>query len=77
MAAGSPKDRSGVSAYGAVDESCAVLGMARLHADDEMDQVLSRIQNDLFDVGADLCTPMRETYEYEPLRVVEAQVTWP
>ena len=65
-----------VSAYGAVDESNAVLGMARLHADQEMDQVLSRIQNDLFDVGADLCTPMRESYEYEPLRVVEAQVTW-
>jgi ATP:cob(I)alamin adenosyltransferase len=41
-----------------------------------MDRTLSRIQNDLFDVGADLATPIRDAYEFEPLRVVEAQVSW-
>ncbi|WP_033067849.1 cob(I)yrinic acid a,c-diamide adenosyltransferase [Thalassospira australica] len=46
-----------VEAYGTVDETNAVLGVARLHADGDIDAMLARIQNDLFDLGADLCTP--------------------
>lgn len=46
-----------VTAYGTVDELNATLGLARLHADDATDAALSRIQNDLFDLGADLCRP--------------------
>lgn len=62
------------TAYGTVDESNAVLGMARLHATGEVDVMLARIQNDLFDLGADLCTPERENPKYPPLRVVQEQV---
>jgi cob(I)alamin adenosyltransferase len=67
-----------VSAYGTSDELNAVVGLARLHAQGEMDDQLSLIQNDLFDLGADLCTPEKEDEaeaEYPPLRMVEAQVT--
>ena len=46
-----------VTAYGTVDELNATLGLARLHAGGEVDDALSRIQNDLFDLGADLCRP--------------------
>ena len=46
-----------VEAYGTVDEANAAIGLARLHADAEADAMLARIQNDLFDLGADLCTP--------------------
>jgi cob(I)alamin adenosyltransferase len=46
-----------VEAYGTVDETNSVLGMARLHATEETDAALARIQNDLFDLGADLCRP--------------------
>lgn len=48
-----------VAAYGTVDETNAVIGVARLHSADDadMDAMLARIQNDLFDLGADLCTP--------------------
>ena len=49
-----------VSAYGTVDELNATVGMCRLHADGETDTALSRIQNDLFDLGADLCRPDME-----------------
>ena len=47
-----------VEAYGAVDETNSVLGLARLHADGDMNAALQRIQNDLFDLGADLCVPL-------------------
>lgn len=66
-----------VTAYGTVDETNATVGMARLHADAEMDAQLSRIQNDLFDLGADLCRPDMEKdaeAEYPPLRMVDSQV---
>lgn len=66
-----------VIAYGTVDELNATLGVARLHADDELGARLSTIQNDLFDLGADLCTPNMEKdseREYPPLRIVEPQV---
>jgi Uncharacterized conserved protein len=46
-----------VNAYGTVDETNATVGMARLHATGEMDAYLAMIQNDLFDLGADLCRP--------------------
>lgn len=52
------KDSLRVRAYGDVDETNCVIGMARLHVDNAMlDGMLSRIQNDLFDLGADLATP--------------------
>ncbi|MEM7546413.1 MAG: cob(I)yrinic acid a,c-diamide adenosyltransferase [Pseudomonadota bacterium] len=66
-----------VSAYGTSDETNAVVGLARLHATGEMDEALARIQNDLFDLGADLCRPDMEKdaeAEYKPLRVTDAQV---
>ncbi|MBM3644543.1 MAG: cob(I)yrinic acid a,c-diamide adenosyltransferase [Alphaproteobacteria bacterium] len=71
-----------VDAYGTVDEANSVLGLARLAtgrdvADArlvEADAMLKRIQNDLFDLGADLCTPDDgKKREWEPLRVVAAQ----
>jgi cob(I)alamin adenosyltransferase len=67
-----------VESYGAVDETNAALGVARLHcaADPDLDAMLGRIQNDLFDLGADLATPQRDKpLGWEPLRIVEAQVT--
>jgi|SRR6056297_561773 len=67
-----------VTAYGTVDEVNATLGLARLHAKGETDEALARIQNDLFDLGADLCRPdMARDAEadYTPLRVTANQVT--
>ncbi|MEP3632249.1 MAG: cob(I)yrinic acid a,c-diamide adenosyltransferase [Shimia thalassica] len=67
-----------VNAYGTSDELNATVGMARLYATDEMDAQLSAIQNDLFDLGADLCRPEMDKdaeSEYPPLRMVESQVT--
>lgn len=67
-----------IAAYGTVDETNATIGMVRLHlngAHPNVDAMLVRIQNDLFDLGADLCVPDRgEKLEYEPLRMTEAQV---
>ncbi len=51
------KHDSRVAAYGAVDEANAAVGVARLHTDGGVDAMLQRIQNDLFDLGADLCRP--------------------
>lgn len=73
-----PKNGARVSAYGTVDETNAAIGMARLHTASQepaIDQMLARIQNDLFDLGADLCVPDRgEPLDYEPLRIVAEQV---
>ena len=66
-----------VEAYGGVDETNAFIGVARQHTkgDAELDALLERIQNDLFDLGADLATPeQNEKPEWEPLRVVDSQV---
>ena len=64
-----------VEAYGAVDETNACVGLARLHAEGPLDAMLAAIQNDLFDLGADLATPPSEApLDYEPLRIVAAQV---
>ncbi|MFE0755195.1 cob(I)yrinic acid a,c-diamide adenosyltransferase [Inquilinus sp. NPDC058860] len=63
-----------VEAYGTVDEANAVIGLARLHTAGEADAMLGRIQNDLFDLGADLATPEEPDPKYPPLRVTAAQV---
>jgi cob(I)alamin adenosyltransferase len=66
-----------VEAYGTVDEANAVIGLARLHAaaEPELDAMLARIQNDLFDLGADLCTPQPPAEQAgAALRVDAAQV---
>lgn len=66
-----------VSAYGTVDEVNATVGLARLHATGAIDTMLAMIQNDLFDLGADLCRPDIERdaeAEYPPLRMAESQV---
>jgi cob(I)alamin adenosyltransferase len=68
-----------ISAYGTIDEVNAALGMARLHTTGEvaLDAALSRIQNDLFDVGADLCTPGKgKGPDGARLTVTENQVAW-
>ena len=64
-----------VAAYGTVDEANAAIGLARLHAEGEADAMLARIQNDLFDLGADLCTPGDESGgPAAALRIVQAQI---
>ena len=67
-----------VDSYGEIDETNSAIGIARLHtrATPQLDGMLLRIQNDLFDLGADLATPETgQTPDYEPLRVLEAQAT--
>ncbi len=66
-----PKDALRVDAYGTVDEANAAIGLLRLHTKDDpdADAMLARIQNDLFDVGADLCVPGEAG---ERLRVTDA-----
>lgn len=70
------KDDPRVEAYGTVDETNACLGLARLHCGEDawLDACLERIQNDLFDLGADLATPDRPDLGWEALRVVDGQV---
>ncbi len=69
-----PKTDPLIEAYGAVDETNAALGVVRLHTSGEADAMLSRIQNDLFALGADLSTPHAESYKWAPLRIVQVQV---
>src|SRR5947199_8022828 len=69
-----PKHALRVAAYGTVDEANAALGIARLHADAPADEMLGRIQNDLFDLGADLCTPEGGRRGTGALRIATAQV---
>jgi len=59
-----------------VDEANAVRGIVRLHLEGAEAALITRIQNDLFDVGADLCVPIVEAPEYPPLRMTQAQVDW-
>jgi cob(I)alamin adenosyltransferase len=71
------KHSTRVNAYGTVDEANATVGMARMHSEGELDAALARIQNDLFDLGADLCLPDMERdgeQPYTPLRMLEGQV---
>lgn len=73
-----PKTSPRIAAYGTVDETNAHIGVARVHLagqDADVDAMLVRVQNDLFDLGADLCVPDRgEKLPYEPLRIADAQV---
>jgi cob(I)alamin adenosyltransferase len=73
-----PKHAPRVESYGTVDELNATLGLARLQAAEAIDAALARVQNDLFDLGADLATPDFENDAAAPrarLRIVAAQVT--
>ncbi|WP_313194689.1 cob(I)yrinic acid a,c-diamide adenosyltransferase [Shinella zoogloeoides] len=66
-----------VESYGEVDEANSAIGLARQHLADfpALDRMLMRVQNDLFDLGADLATPETgKTLDYEPLRIAQAQV---
>ena len=68
-----PKHALRVAAYGTVDEANAAIGIARLHVDVAAGEMLDRIQHDLFDLGADLCTPTHGRRAAGALRIVEAQ----
>jgi len=70
------KSSARVAAYGEVDEANAILGVVRLHTDGPVDFILARIQNDMFDIGADLCVPIEENPQRPPLRVTQSQVNW-
>jgi cob(I)alamin adenosyltransferase len=78
LASGAPvsKTDARVAAYGAVDELNAVIGVARLHSgqNDRIDAMLGRIQNELFDLGADLATPSEPAPAWEALRILGSQV---
>jgi cob(I)alamin adenosyltransferase len=63
-----------VEAFGTVDEANAAIGLARLHAKGKFDVLLARIQNDLFDLGADLCVPETTKSARSRLRIADAQV---
>jgi cob(I)alamin adenosyltransferase len=69
-----PKHSLRVAAYGTVDEANAAIGIARLHVDTDADTMLGHIQNDLFDLGADLCTPEGGRRSTGALRISAAQV---
>lgn len=77
-----PKHDPRVEAYGTVDEANAIIGLARVEiargpdTDPSLDPALSRIQNDLFDLGADLCTPEDGRKSEGALRIVASQVNW-
>ena len=63
-----------VEAYGTVDEANATLGLVRLHSSGEPDAMLARVQNELFDLGADLCRPGDDLDNPKRLRVTDGQV---
>jgi cob(I)alamin adenosyltransferase len=69
-----PKHSLRISAYGTVDEANAAIGLVRLHTHGQMDEMLARIQNDLFDLGADLCVPETTKRNEGRLRIADAQV---
>lgn len=69
-----PKHDLRIASYGTIDEANSVIALARLHASGEVDAMLARIQNDLFDLGADLCIPETSRRSEGALRVSDAQV---
>ena len=69
-----PKHGARVAAYGTVDEANAAIGLARLHTGGALDEMLGRVQNDLFDLGADLCRPESENETGPALRMTADQV---
>jgi len=70
-----PKHAPRIAAMGAVDEANAVIGIARLHTSGDTDAMLARIQNDLFDLGADICVPENGPRAEGALRIAAAQIT--
>jgi cob(I)alamin adenosyltransferase len=69
-----PKHALRIASYGTVDEANAAIGLARLQAYGEVDAMLARIQNDLFDLGADLCIPETSRRSEGALRITDSQV---
>lgn len=72
-----PKHHPRIAAFGAVDETNAAIGVARLELEDahaQIDSMLERIQNDLFDLGADLCVPENGERAEGALRIIASQV---
>jgi cob(I)alamin adenosyltransferase len=69
-----PKHALRIAAFGTVDEANATLGLVRLHTTGDDDEMLVRIQNDLFDLGADLCVPEGGRRSEGALRIVDTQV---
>ncbi|MBR72961.1 MAG: ATP:cob(I)alamin adenosyltransferase [Rhodospirillaceae bacterium] len=67
-----PKHNLRVNAYGTVDEANSIIGIARLNCDIQSNIILDNIQNDLFDIGADLCRPIKD--KEKSLRVTSSQV---
>jgi len=67
-----------LEAYATVDEANSSIGVALSSngLTEDLRALLVRVQNDLFDVGADLCTPVTDSPTFEPLRVVESQITY-
>ncbi|GAK34010.1 cob(I)yrinic acid a,c-diamide adenosyltransferase [Iodidimonas nitroreducens] len=71
-----PKYAPRIEAFGSIDEANAVLGIVRLHSSGIIDEMLARIQNELFDLGADLATPpLEDAHEAGALRITDDQVT--
>lgn len=68
------KDTLRVEAYGTVDEANAIIGLARLHTQGPADEILGRVQNDLFDLGADFCRPEDGRKGEGGLRISAGQV---
>jgi len=68
------KDHYRIKAYGTVDELNSILGIVRVKASTKVKKIVSDIQNDLFDLGADLATPEQKKYKFTPLRITEKQV---
>lgn len=69
-----PKHALRIASYGTVDEANAAIGLARLETSGELDAMLGRIQNDLFDLGADLCIPQSSRRSEGALRITESQI---
>ena len=71
------KNDARLEAFSTVDEANSSIGVAlSMDIDADVKEVLLRIQNDMFDVGADLCTPVIDNPKYVPLRITEEQVTY-
>ncbi len=69
-----PKNDPRVAAYGTIDEANAVLGLAMLTLEEPVKSIILRLQNDLFDLGADLATPPSQDPNAMALRIVSAQI---
>ena len=63
-----------IDAFGTVDETNSILGIAIINLKSPLKEMIFTIQNDLFDLGADLCVPENDSLDYEPLRITQKQV---